>query len=56
LSLKVDKPLKFATNGQSDMQGRRSEKNSGGLKGSERETRIRVKGGVLLGGEFSQKL
>jgi len=30
-------------------QGRRSEKNSGGLKGSDGETRIRVAGGVLLG-------
>ena len=37
-------------------QGRRSEKNSGGLKGSEGETRIRVESGVLLGGESSQKL
>ena len=36
------------------VQGRRSEKNSGGLKGSEGETRIRVKGGVLLGGKSSQ--
>ena len=38
-------------------QGRQSEKNSGGgLKGSQGETRIRVEGGVLLGGESSQKL
>jgi len=28
----------------------------GGLKGSDGETRIRVEGGVLLGGESSQKL
>ena len=34
---------------ESGQQGRRSEKNSGGLKGSGRETRIRVEGGVLLG-------
>jgi len=38
-------------------QGRRSEKNSGeGLKRSEGETLIQVEGGVLLGGESSQKL
>jgi len=38
-------------------QGWRSEKNGGGLKGSEGETHIRVDGGVLLRrGESSQKL
>jgi len=39
------------------LRGGAAKKNSrGGLKGSESETRIRVEGGVLLGGESSQKL
>jgi len=38
------------------MTGAAERKNSGGLKGSLGETRIRVEGGVLLGDESSQKL
>ena len=35
--------------------GAAERKNSGGLKGSEGETRIRVEGGVLLGGRILAK-